>query len=61
MKIGTLERHKDYYPAEAMDSNSCVHNGLIGNCGAACPCYEIGGCPVEDEVNEALEVANDEH
>ena len=45
-----LERHKKYYPADAMDKDSCFYNGQIGNCGTGCPCYQLGKCPVEEEI-----------
>lgn len=47
-----LERNKDYYPAEAMDKDSCFYNGQIGNCGLDCPCFIGGDCPVEGEIQE---------
>lgn len=47
-----LERNKDYYPAGAMDEESCFYNGQIGNCNIECPCFLLGNCPVEDEVND---------
>ena len=53
LALWDLEKHKDYYSADAMDSESCIHNGLIGNCGFDCPCYLNGNCPIEDEVDEA--------
>lgn len=47
-----LERHKDYYPAEAMDKDGCFYNGQIGNCGSECPRYQNGNCLIEDEIAE---------
>lgn len=48
-----LERKKDYYPADALDNDSCFYNGQIGNCGLDCPCYILGKCPVEEEIDNA--------
>jgi hypothetical protein len=50
-----LYKHRDYYPAEAMSDDTCVHNGLVGNCGADCKCYLSGKCPIEDEIEEEAE------
>lgn len=47
---GILERRKDYYPAEAMQDDTCTHNGLIGNCGLECKAYLLGKCPIQDEI-----------
>lgn len=47
-----LERNKDYYPADAMDKESCFYNGQIGNCGLECPAFMNGKCTIEDEVIE---------
>jgi hypothetical protein len=47
-----LERNKDYYPADAMDKESCFYNGQIGNCGLECPTFINGKCTIEDEVIE---------
>jgi len=42
LAINMLERHKDYYPAGALDPESCFYNGQIGNCGHDCPKYISG-------------------
>ena len=49
-----LERNKEYYPADAMDKESCFYNGQTGNCGTDCPCYLLGECPVEEEVTDRI-------
>ena len=46
-------RSRNDYPAGVMDSDTCEHNGLRGNCGFECKCYQLGNCPIEDEVAEA--------
>lgn len=48
-----LERKKDYYPADALDNDSCFYNDQIGNCGLDCHCYILGKCPVEEEIDNA--------
>jgi hypothetical protein len=47
-----LYKHRDNYPAEAMSDDTCVHNGLVGNCGLLCKCFLNGNCPIEDEIEE---------
>ena len=44
--------NRDRYPAEAMQSNTCMHNGLLGNCGCECECYLLGNCPTKEEIDE---------
>jgi hypothetical protein len=48
-----LERHRNNYPAGALDKDSCFYNAQIGNCGVECPCYLLGNCPVEAEVKDS--------
>lgn len=51
-----LERNKDYYPADAMNKDSCFYNGQIGNCGLDCPTLICGKCQIEDEIIEVCGV-----
>lgn len=52
MTTTTHNNHGAHCPAGALDKDSCFYNGQIGNCGRECPCYLLGNCPIEDEVEE---------
>lgn len=47
-----LKKDKDYYPADALDKDSCFYNGQIGNCGINCPSFKQKKCENEKEVLE---------
>jgi hypothetical protein len=50
MAAWDLEKHQDYYPAEALNEDGCFYNGQIGRCGRECPCFLNGNCPAADEI-----------
>jgi len=50
-----LLNQRKHYSADAMDSTTCTHNHLIGKCGINCPVYQREDCPIQDEIDEAVE------
>ena len=56
LAINMMERHRDYYPVDALDPEGCFYNNQIGNCGLDCPKYISGNCEIEDEINEVTDI-----
>ena len=42
----------DHYPPDIM--SKCEGQGIFGNCGANCPLFIDGDCPIKDEILEHI-------